>query len=82
MAVRAMKNGSRWQEKREEYLTDAGQEMGDDEIVQLWKLRGEVASARGTLLHWHCESLNPRRSFLVRSFSSLRQRYYRNRMRA
>jgi hypothetical protein len=55
VAVRAMKNGSRWHEKREDYLTDDGQEMGDDEIVQLWSRRGNVASARGTLLHWHCE---------------------------
>ena len=55
MAVRAMKNGSRWQDKREEYLTDSGQEMGDEEIVQLWKHRGKVASARGTLLHFHAE---------------------------
>ena len=29
--------------------------MGDDEIVQVWKHRGKVASARGTLLHWHAE---------------------------
>ena len=62
MAVRAMKNGSRWHEKREDYLTDDGEEMGDDEIVQLWKRRGNVASARGTLLHWHAENhLNGRR---------------------
>ena len=61
MAVRAMKKGSRWHDKREEYLTDDGQEMGDDEIVQLWKHRGKVASARGTLLHWHAEmALNSR----------------------
>ena len=55
MAVRAMKVGSRWAEKREEYLTDDGQEMGDDEIVHVWKHRGKVASARGTLLHFHAE---------------------------
>jgi hypothetical protein len=36
--------------------------MGDDEIVQLWSRRGNVASARGTLLHWHAEMhLNGRR---------------------
>ena len=55
VAVRAMRNGSRWHEKRENYLTDDGDEMGDEEIVQLWKRRGNVASARGTLLHWHAE---------------------------
>lgn len=62
VAVRAMKNGSRWHEKREDYLTDDGEAMGDDEIVQLWKRRGNVASAGGTLLHWHAEMhLNGRR---------------------
>ena len=62
VAVKAMKGGARWQEKREAFLTDAGEEMGDDEIVQLWKRRGNVASARGTLLHWHAEMhLNQRR---------------------
>ena len=35
LAVRAMKNGSRCQEKREAFLTEAGQEMEDDEIVEM-----------------------------------------------
>ena len=36
--------------------------MNDDEIVELWKRRGNIASARGTLLHWHAEmQLNGRR---------------------
>jgi len=62
VAVRAMKGGARWHEKREAFLKDAGEEMGDDEIVQLWTRRGNVASARGTLLHWHAEMhLNGRR---------------------
>ena len=61
-AVGAMKNGSRWHEKREDYLTADGEEMGDDQFVDLWLRRGSVASARGTLLHWHCEMhLNGRR---------------------
>ena len=62
LAVRAMKNGKLWHEKREDYLTDYGDEMGADQIVQLWKRRGNIASARGTLLHWHAEMhLNGRR---------------------
>ena len=62
VAVRAMKSGARWQEKREAFLTGTGVEMNDDEIVKLWKRRGEIASARGTLLHWHAEmELNGRR---------------------
>ena len=54
-AVGAMKKGSRWPEKREAFLTDTGLEMEDAEIVELWKRRGNIASARGTLLHWHAE---------------------------
>ena len=35
VAVRAMKNGSRWHgKKREDYLKDDGEELGDDEVVQ------------------------------------------------
>ena len=29
--------------------------MEDAKIVELWKRRGRIASARGTLLHWHAE---------------------------
>ena len=54
-AVHAMKGSAKWLEKREAFLTDSGRELEDDEIVDLWAHRGRVASARGTLLHWHAE---------------------------
>ena len=54
-AVIAMKGGARWQEKRESFLTATGTEMKDSEIVEMWRSSGQVASARGTLLHWHAE---------------------------
>ena len=61
-AVVAMKNGTRWPEKRASFLTDSGAEMSEGEIVDQWKRSGQIASARGTLLHWHCEMhLNGRR---------------------
>ena len=52
-AVRAMKSSARWPEKREGFLNEAGEELEDAEIVALWEQRGRIASARGTLLHWH-----------------------------
>ena len=54
-AVRAMKGSARWPDKREAYLTDSGRELEDEEVVDLWAHRGRIASARGTLLHWHAE---------------------------
>lgn len=53
--VRTMKSSARWPEKREAFLTDAGEEMAYPEIVELWERCGRIASARGTLLHWHAE---------------------------
>ena len=52
-AVRAMKSSARWPEKREGFLNEAGEELEDAEIVALWEQQGRIASARGTLLHWH-----------------------------
>ena len=61
-AVVAMKSSARWSEKRDAFLTAEGQEMANEAIVEMWKARGNVASARGTLLHWHAEMhLNGRR---------------------
>ena len=54
-AVQAMKNGARWPEKRASFMTDSDTEMSDGEIVDFWKRSGQIASARGTLLHWHAE---------------------------
>ena len=54
--VAAMKGGKRWQEKRVAYLKDGGEDsMSEGEITQRWRANGAVASARGTLLHWHAE---------------------------
>lgn len=55
-AVRAMKCGKRWQEKRLEFVKADGSEMTEEEIAQHWAFKGKVASARGTLLHYHCEA--------------------------
>ena len=55
VAVQSMKKGANWDEKKEHFVTDAGEYMSDDEIVSLWNFNGRVASARGTLLHWHTE---------------------------
>jgi hypothetical protein len=67
-AVTAMKSSRRWAEKREAFLTGTGDEMADDAIVETWKRRGNIASARGTLLHWHAEMhLNGRRMELPHS---------------
>ena len=50
--VKQMKRGSRWHEKREQYLKEDGDDsMSDDDICERWKKTGRVASARGTLLH-------------------------------
>ena len=67
-AVTAMKSSARWPDKREAFLTEAGDEMADDAIVEMWERRGNIASARGTLLHWHAEMhLNGRRMELPHS---------------
>ena len=54
--VVAMKGGKRWSEKRVDYMKASGEEsMSEDEITNKWKSNGAIASARGTLLHWHAE---------------------------
>ena len=50
-----MKNSGRWEERRLEFLHADGTEMSSDEIAQRWEKQGRVASARGTLLHYHAE---------------------------
>ena len=45
-----------WKERRLESLHADGIEMDNNEIVRLWEERGKVASARGTLFHYHCEA--------------------------
>ena len=55
-AAATMKKGRNWDEKRQEYLNPDGHEMEDVEIAELWEKKGKVASAKGTLLHYHAEA--------------------------
>ena len=56
--VKQMKRGRRWHEKRNQYLKEDGDDsMSDSDICEMWKKNGRVASARGTLLHYHAECL-------------------------
>ena len=57
VAISAMRRGAHWEEKLEAFVTEAGDLMSDDQIVALWAHNGRVCSARGTLLHWHAETL-------------------------
>ena len=54
-AIEAMKGGARWEDKQAEFMQD-GVLMSDAAIASTWAFRGEVARARGTLLHFHAES--------------------------
>ena len=54
-AIGCMRSGRRWGERQLEFMKDDGELMTDGEIVELWAARGRVASARGTLLHFHAE---------------------------
>jgi len=53
-AIESMKNGSQWEEKRHAFEI-GGVLMSDAEICAKWARNGEVARARGTLLHFHAE---------------------------
>ena len=53
-ACECMRAGQGWSERQLEFTKD-GQVMTNDEIVALWRRRGQVASARGTLVHFHAE---------------------------
>jgi len=55
-AVRAMKNGANWESKRI-IFEQSGVGTEDDAILRYWEQKGEVARARGTLLHYHCEQM-------------------------
>ena len=49
-------------------ISGSGSEMTEEEIAQHWAFNGKVASARGTLLHYHCEAhLNGRHVAAPRS---------------
>ena len=55
VAIEAMKRGKNWAVKMEEFINEEGDCMSDAEICNVWQHRGKVASARGTLLHFHAE---------------------------
>ena len=55
-ALRAMKSGRDWEQKKYENESQ-GLSMDDDDILRRWKKNGQVASARGTLLHYHAEQM-------------------------
>lgn len=43
--------------KRAQFISDAdGSRMTDEEVLASWAANGRVASARGTLLHYHAEA--------------------------
>ena len=54
-ALRAMKAGRDWEMKKA-VLEEQGLSTEDADILERWSFNGEVARARGTLLHWHCEA--------------------------
>ena len=51
-AVATMKAGARWEERRDQIVNSDGSEMTNDEIIEMWRRKGRIASSRGTLLHW------------------------------
>ena len=55
LAVRLMRRGRQWPQKRLLYLRPDGSEMSDAEIMDRWQRNGREQAARGTLMHWHIE---------------------------
>jgi hypothetical protein len=55
-AAAILKLGRNWEEKTRGHLKPDGHEMDDIEIAELWEKKCKVASARGTLLHYHAEA--------------------------
>ena len=53
-AIATMKSGAFWPEKRSAFEVD-GVLMSDAEIAAQWARNGEIARARGTLLHFQAE---------------------------
>jgi len=56
LIISKMRNGKNWVQKKREYTLPDGRIMSDEEIKQGWEKNKNVASSRGTLLHWHCEN--------------------------
>ena len=55
VAVRMMRTGSNWSEKRELYLREDGRVKTDEEIKLQWSRNGEVQCGRGSLMHFQIE---------------------------
>ena len=55
-ALRCMKQGRNWEEKRLEMI-EQGLGTSDEDIIARWRLNGQVQSKRGQLLHFHAECL-------------------------
>jgi len=55
-ALHAMKNGREWEQKKAA-LEEQSLGTEDEDILQRWQRNGEVARARGHLLHWQCEQM-------------------------
>ena len=54
-ALAAMKGGFQWAEKEAE-LTAKGLGTRDEDFLNRWQTNGQVQSARGTLMHFQCET--------------------------
>ena len=54
-AVVSMRNGSQWQQHRKEMEALGVNVDRDENIIEHWRVAGEVARNRGTLLHFHAE---------------------------
>jgi hypothetical protein len=48
-------NTRTWPTKRLEFIKEDGTEMNDEEIKNKWRINGNVASSRGTLMHYQIE---------------------------
>jgi hypothetical protein len=55
-ALHAMKNGRAWEQKKAAYQ-EQGLETDDAAVLERWSKNGEVARARGHLLHYHAEMM-------------------------
>ena len=55
-ALHAMKNGKDWDQKKAG-LEEQSLGTDDEDILQRWQNNGEIARARGHLLHWQSEQM-------------------------
>ena len=52
-----MRASPRWDEHREQFEAAGIETQRDEDIIAHWRLNGEIARARGTLLHYHAEQI-------------------------